>query len=86
MCQIAFLGCMLHNIALRRNIPLQPVDKNKDVQGDVEGLQNVNDSGEEEGNDLKQDVIDNFFSRGYFLLYIHKYFNVLVDLLFNCSK
>ena len=54
---------MLHNIALRQNIPFIPKnDYNEEAQGDVEELPNEDDSGEEEGNDLRQDVIDNFFS------------------------
>ncbi|XP_069098269.1 putative nuclease HARBI1 [Pleurodeles waltl] len=59
VCQISVACCMLHNLALRRDIPYIPEERDPAVPpGETPEIQSEDESGEEEGADLREDVIN----------------------------
>ena len=63
VCRIIAAYCTLHNLALQRNIPL-PDDEGDQAEPPGEDVEEGHgeDSGDEEGGDIHQDLINTYFS------------------------
>ena len=63
VCYKTIVCCMLHNLALRRDIPIID-DEAQQYEPPAEDVEDAHgeDSGDEEGHDIHQEIITNCFS------------------------
>ena len=63
VCKIVAVCCMLHNVAVRRHIPIPPQDEAQPQQPmEDEQADGGDGSGEDEAEDVRQDLIATYFS------------------------
>ena len=61
VCKITMMCCKLHNLALRQNIPVIDDEAHQEQPlGEEEGHAPEDDSGDEEGHDIHEELINNF--------------------------